>query len=171
MTLTDLEEGFIASAKQNALSKLVADKKTLRIAATSLPGSAAAMMIAGLPKRKAPTLVVGDSPDDAGYLYHDLSRLAGEEAVLIFPSAYKRDIKYGRVDPPSEILRTEALARWHSDSQPRFVVTSPEALAERVAPRDDVDHSTLRMKVGQEIYMKFDGDRLNEIVDLMLETV
>ncbi|MCC8071585.1 MAG: transcription-repair coupling factor [Bacteroidales bacterium] len=98
-----------------------------------------------------PVVVVGDSLDDAGYLYHDLSRLVGEERVMMFPSAYKRDIKYGQLDPPSQILRTEALNHWHSSTDaPRFVVTYPEALAEKVATRQEIDTHTLRLNKGEE---------------------
>ena len=90
--------------------------------AFGLAGSAPAMMLAAMPARRQPIMVVGDSLDDAGYLYHDLSRILGEESVLMFPSAYKRSIKYGQIDPPSEILRTEALNRWHADRGMRYVV-------------------------------------------------
>ena len=52
-------------------------------------------------------MVVGDNLDDAGYLYFDLCRIAGEDAVAMLPSGFRRDIKYGQVDAPSQILRTE----------------------------------------------------------------
>ena len=51
-------------------------------------------MLSGLPYTQGhPILVVGDSLDDAGYLYFDLCRLAGEDAVAMLPSGFKRDIK------------------------------------------------------------------------------
>ena len=53
--------------------------------AFGLAGSAPAMMLAAMPARRQPIMVVGDSLDDAGYLYHDLSRILGEESVLMFP--------------------------------------------------------------------------------------
>lgn len=112
--------------------------------------------------RTEPVLVVGDSMDDAGYLYYDISRVLGEEAVLMFPSGYKRDIKYGQVDAPSQILRTEALNAWYSDRPPRYVVTYPEALAERVASRDTIDKHTLHLKVGESIDLSEAGKWLRE---------
>ena len=112
----------------------------------NLSGSSPALLLSAI-KRPEPILVVGDSLDDAGYLYHDLVRMLGEEAVLMFPSGYKRSIKYGQVDPPSQILRTEALSRWSAPST-RVVVTYPEALAERVASRDTIDEHTLHLRVG-----------------------
>lgn len=64
----------------------------------------------------------------------------------MFPSGYKRDIKYGQVDAPSQILRTEALNQWHSENPPRYVVTYPEALAEKVASREVIDKHTLHLR-------------------------
>ena len=71
--------------------------------------------------------------------------------MLLFPSGYKRDIKYGQVDPPSQILRTEALNHWYSDRAPVYVVTYPEALAEKVARREVIDKHTLHLRKGEEI--------------------
>lgn len=133
-----------------ALTTLLGESRKRCINATGLAGSSVAMMLASLPRRKSPILVVGDSPDDAGYLYHDISRLLGEDAVAFFPSAYKRDIKYGKVDPPSEILRTEALSRWLTDKRLRYVITCPEALAERVKSRESVNSSTLLLERSKE---------------------
>ena len=110
------------------------------------------MLLASLANRPSPLLVIGDSPDDAGYLYHDLSRLLGEEAVLILPSGYKRAIKYGQPDPPSQILRTEALSAWQSASSPvKIVVTYPEALAEKVAPPQMLAEHTLRLSLNSPV--------------------
>ena len=56
-------------------------------------------------------LVVMNDMDDAGYLYHDLTQMMGEERVLFFPSSYKRAIKYNQKDAGNEILRTEVLTK------------------------------------------------------------
>lgn len=154
MNVNQLIDNFAGKSRQSALLTLLKDKKTTRINALGLAGSSPAMMLASMPSQKRPVLVVGDSPDDAGYIYHDLTRLVGEQAVGFFPSAYKRDIKFGKIDPPSEILRTESLSRWHTDKNLRFVVASPEGLAEMVATRENVSHSTFRFKVGEEYDMR-----------------
>ncbi len=145
MTIKELSDIFMSSRRRQALQKALGGDASI-ISLYNLAGSAPAMMLAAMEPREVPVLVVGDSLDDAGYLYHDLSRILGEENVLMFPSGYKRDIKYGQVDPPSQILRTEALNRWYGDTSPRFVVTYPEAMAERVAPREVIDRHTLHLK-------------------------
>lgn len=146
MTIQELSDIFMTPQRRRAIDKSLGGD-ALYTSSYSLAGSAAAMLLAAMTRRDEPILVIGDNLDDAGYLYHDISRVLGEEAVLMFPSGYKRDIKYGQVDPPSQILRTEALNHWHNDKKLRLVVTYPEALAERVASKETIARHTLHLKV------------------------
>ncbi len=149
MTLQELSDRFLSSPRGQALRKALAGRTRI-ISVYNLAGSAPAMMLGALPARKVPTVVVADSLDDAGYMYHDLTRILGEEKVAMFPSGYKRDIKYGQPDAPSQIPRTEALNRWHSPKAPQYVVTYPEAMAEKVASRETIDDHTIRLATGSE---------------------
>ncbi len=152
MTLDDISRRFMTAARRKSLDAAMRSDSTGLVSLYGLAGSAAAMALSAIRTEGKPVIVVGDSADDAGYLYHDLSRIAGEDKVVMFPSGYKRDIKYGQVDPPSQILRTEALNRWYSpDSAPAFAVTYPEALAEKVASRNLIESTTIRLSKGQEI--------------------
>ena len=86
---------LLGAARLRALKNLSAKGRSTVVGA---PGSSAAVMLSGLPYTQGhPILVVGDSLDDAGYLYFDLCRLAGEDAVAMLPSGFKRDIKYGQI--------------------------------------------------------------------------
>lgn len=166
---------FLTPARREAVEAALRGRRPHRAAFTSLAGSSAAVLLASLrvtgnclqpsadkasgqskatqvtSGKRPPMLVVGDSLDDAGYLFHDLSRLLGDEAVAMFPSGYKRDIKYGQPDPPNQILRVETLNRLAQGHPLQVVVTYPEALAERVASRESLDEHTLHLKVGAEI--------------------
>jgi transcription-repair coupling factor (superfamily II helicase) len=120
--------------------------------AAGLAGSAAAMMLAAMRARKVPALIIADDADDAGYLYHDLSRLCGEDSIAILPSGYRRSIKYGQIDEPNRILRTEALGRLGAEKCTlKYVITSPEALAECVASRDNLNEHTLHLAVNTKV--------------------
>lgn len=145
MTLSELTADFLTPARGKAIRTALAKTGKKPVNVCNLAGSSPSMLLASLPSGNCPVLVAGDSLDDAGYLYHDLTRILGEKAVAMLPSAYKRDIKYGQIDPPSEILRTEALGRWHSDPALRFVVTYPEAMAEQVASAEAIEGHTLRL--------------------------
>ncbi len=149
-TQRNLSEIFVTPQRRKAIDKLLGGK-SLCTSAYALAGSAPALLFAGMTPRQSPTLIIGDSLDDAGYLYHDISRILGEEAVLMFPSGYKRDIKYGQVDAPSQILRTEVLNNWHTNPHLRYVITYPDAIAERVASKDTIDRHTLRLKQGDTV--------------------
>ena len=145
MTLSELTADFLTPARGKAIRTALAKAGKKPVNVCNLAGSSPSVLLASLPSGNCPVLVAGDSLDDAGYLYHDLTRILGEKAVAMLPSAYKRDIKYGQIDPPSEILRTEALGRWHSDPALRFVVTYPEAMAEQVASAEAIEGHTLRL--------------------------
>ncbi|MDE5572839.1 MAG: transcription-repair coupling factor, partial [Muribaculaceae bacterium] len=64
---------------------------------------------------------------------------------------YKRDIKYGQPDPPAQVARTEALTMWQSNPDLKIIVTYPEALAERVATRDELTGHTITLKLNTTI--------------------
>ena len=113
MEIKELCEIFGSKVRCDALKALLADRKNRTASIDGLAGSAAAMLFASLPRRKEPFLIIANDIDEAGYMYHDLCQIADESATLIFPSGYKRDIKYGQTDAPSEILRTEVLNRWY----------------------------------------------------------
>lgn len=139
---------FLTDARKKALASIVRSAKSTPVLC-GLAGSSAALAIASLPKSKLPIFVIGNDADDAGYLYHDLSRLVGEENIAILPSGYKRSIRYGQIDGPAVILRTEALGRIASDPTLRYVISYPEALAEQVASKDELSQGTITLKVGQ----------------------
>lgn len=149
MVIRDLNTQLIDETRRGAIALSLDGRRHKPVAFYNVAGSAAAMLLSQI-SRPEPVLVVGDSLDDAGYLYHDLARLMGEDVVLMFPSGYKRAIKYGQVDPPSQILRTETLSRW-DDKKVKFVVTYPDALAEQVASRSDLSDNSMTLKVGSDV--------------------
>ena len=163
MTLKEADSIFATAPRIKALSDLLDDRKTRRIAINGLRGSAPAMLFAGLPEKKYPYLIVADDIDAAGYIYHDLCQTAGEEKVAIFTSGYRRDIKYGQPDPPSQILRTETLDAWNRKDHPLWVVTCPEALAEKVPSKKDLSDRTLTLSSGKKSDMGAVRIRLREL--------
>ena len=147
MRISELCDLFDTPSRHKAIDGIVGNKKIKRAAIDGLAGSSPAMLFSRLPERHAPYLIVANDLDEAGYMYNDLCRINGDKDVLLFPSGYKRDIKYGQEDPPSQILRAEVLNRW-DDKQLRWVVTYPEALAEKVASKEKIKSETLQFTKG-----------------------
>ena len=97
-----------------------------------------------------------DDLDEAGYMYHDLVSLTqgqGGAQILFFPSSYRRAIKYNQKDAGNEILRTEVLTRLAESgirNDSTLIVTYPDALAELVVSRKELEEKTLTVRVGDE---------------------
>jgi transcription-repair coupling factor (superfamily II helicase) len=113
--------------------------------------SSAPLAFSALSLKTSPRLLfIMQDAEEAGYFYHDLCQVMGDKQVLFFPSSYKRAIKYGQKDPASEILRTEVLSQaTHHDLL--YIVTYPEALAEMVVTRKQLDARRLTLEQDQTI--------------------
>ena len=97
-------------------------------------------------------LFVLQDAEEAGYFYHDLTQLMGTSDVLFFPSSYRRAVKYAQRDPASEILRMEVLSRiMRKALSTLYVVSYPEALAELVVSKKNLDARTLVLEKDQTI--------------------
>ena len=154
MNLDQADPLFATAERIGRLTDAIAGRETGRLRLCNLPGSAPAMLFAGLPARRTPWLIVADDPEAAGYMYHDLCQISGEpDRVAIFPSGYKRHIKYGQPDPPARILRTETLDAAVVPGRLRWIVTSPEALAEKVPLPDSLKSATLTVRAGARTVM------------------
>ena len=136
-------------------------KRKYDIQVTGLNGSAAPLVFASIARKqkgsgRAQTeestgvldgtslLFILDDEEEAGYFYHDLTQMMGDEEVMMFPSSYRRAIKYNQKDAANEILRTNVLAN-HARG---LVVTYPDALAEKVVSHQDLKKNTIYLEVG-----------------------
>ena len=136
------------------------DKGRGAIQLAGLQGSCAPLVFASLVEKapqvlNVPYLFVLDDEEEAGYFYHDLTQMLGEEQVLFFPSSYKRAIRFGQRNAGQEILRTEVLSRLSSGTLPLFVVTHPQALCELVVTRQELSQQTLTLGVGERVDSMF----------------
>ena len=145
-TLNDLTRSFLSDRRAEAVTSLLRARESW---VGRLAGSAPAVLLAAMKKRSEPIVVIAPDNDAAGYMFHDLSRLVSDpDEVVFLPSGYRRALKFGQPDAPSRILRTEALTALSTSGKLRFVVTHPEALAERVSSRTDLEGHSLIIKSG-----------------------
>ena len=166
MDIQRLLDVYASSPHVEAMLKAACDKDVSTVSLRGLCGSAVPVVFAAANGRLPHTcLFVLNDADEAGYFYHDLTQLLGGDNVLFFPSAYRRQAKYGQRDAANEILRTEALSRISAvksdattdqeeadgkKSDTLYVVASPESLAELVVSNKHLDDRTLQLKVGEE---------------------
>lgn len=163
MDIQSFSARFNTSARRDAFLSLVKDSKRKNIFIQGLEGSAPALLFSNLLENKKPHLIIANDLDEAGYLYNDLVQINGSDRILLFPSGYKRDIKYGQPDPPSEILRTEVLNRLNQKGDSLLVITYPEALAEKVVPVDTLSDQTLHIDKKSKYDIVALADKLREL--------
>ena len=161
MELVELKSVLNTPARKKALAGVLSDRKVKRIALTGLEGSAVAFALCNLLDTGRHTIIVADNSDEAGYLYHDLVQLEGEQRVAFFPSGYKRNIKYGQIDAPAGIMRTDVLNRLKL-KEPLLVVTYPEAIAEKVVQEKVLEQNTLHISPRERIDITFAAQVLRE---------
>ncbi len=139
-----------------SLGKLLRDASCRSIHLDGAQASSAAVVFAALTETQPealekPLLFVFDDAEEAGYFYHDISQMLGEQQVLFFPSSFRREVRFGQTDAASQILRTEALSRLSSGSAPLFLVSYPDALCELVVKKMHLHELTLTLKRGEHI--------------------
>lgn len=163
MSVEELLNKYGKLPQVKALAKLLRDTTKSDVSLNGLVGSAAPMAFASaLSSTKlkdsddAPStiLFILHDADEAGYFYHDMSKLLPADSVLFFPSSYRRAVKYGQRDSANEILRTEVLSKISKDSSTSFpssVITHPEALSELVITKKRLDEKIIRIATGDTI--------------------
>ena len=159
MNIQELEKLYAKLPQVSALAHEIGNSKVNRIFLEGLLGSSAPMLFASLTQKcQSRILFILQDAEEAGYFYHDLTQLMGDQNVLFFPSSYRRAIKYAQRDAASEILRTEVLAKLSSNPSPLtphlYIVTYPEALAEMVVSKQSFDARQLTLEKNQTIAVK-----------------
>ena len=151
MEIKEIVHIYERSQQAKALLQLLDRKTQKAVFLSGLVCSSAPLFFAAVKERLARTaLFVLDDADEAGYFYHDLVQILGQEQAFFFPSSYRRAVKYGQKDAANEILRTEVLARLSSE-QPLFIVSYPDALAELVVSKQNLDERIIKLSVGEQV--------------------
>ena len=162
MNIQDLQALYSRSPQVKALQRAI-EKNTMKpIALDGLLASSASVIFSAI-KTEKPLLFILQDAEEAGYFYHDLTQQLGDSHVYFFPSSYKRAIKYGQKDPANEILRTEVLSALNAKTPSLYIVTHPEALAEMVVTRRQLDTRTVTLEQGQTIETEQVMEELSEL--------
>ena len=167
MTLSDLSGLYGGLAQTKVLIKELAGKRGGNVFLQGLRASSAPLLFSALAQKggKPCLLVILNDQEEAAYFYHDMVQTMGDSDVLYFPSAFRRAAKYGQKDDASEILRTEVLSRLTTvgpGADTLVIVTSADALAEKVVSKSSLEDKSIRISVGETL------DR-EELQSLLLE--
>ncbi|MCD8318594.1 MAG: transcription-repair coupling factor [Paraprevotella sp.] len=160
MEIQGLQALYAGHKQVKALGRPLQDQTVKTIFAEGLCASAAPLLFSSLavacPQVTAcPFLFILDDAEEAGYFYHDLTQILGDREVFYFPSSFRRAVKFGQRDAANEILRTEVISRLLAGARPLFIVTSPDALAEKVVSQQELAEKTLKLHAGEQVDITF----------------
>ncbi len=167
MSTSLIAQNFARSPQQQELSTAIApfdsaqDEKIKHIHLKGLVGSALSFVVANAFKESDhPFLMIFNDKEEAAYYLNDLEQLVGEKNVLFYPGSYRRPYQIEETDNANVLLRAEVLNRINSRKKPALIVTYPDALFEKVVTRKELDKSTLKISVGDELSIDF----INEVL-------
>ncbi len=151
MNIKDIQSLYSATSQSGALVQALENDSLRTVFLQGLFASSAPLLFASVADRiKRTVLFILPDADEAGYFYHDLTQIMGQDETLFFPSSYRRAIKYGQRDSASEILRTEVLAKLGAGNSV-YIVSYPAAISQLVVSRANLDERTLSLRVGQMV--------------------
>ena len=124
-----------------------------RLRLQGLSGSTEALLAAATHSHLQRTqLVVLHNREEAAYCYTDFQNLLGTEAIMLYPAV--RDAPYVPVttDHADQLMREEVLHYLEQpDQAPRFIITYPEALPEKVVHQTVRAQHTWKIQVGDTL--------------------
>lgn len=156
MKINDIKSVYGALPQCGALIQALGQDSVRTLFLQGLSASAAPVLFSTVAGKICKTVVfILQDADEAGYFYHDLTQIMGQDDVLFFPSSYRRAVKYGQRDAASEILRTEVLSRLSRRKTEKnsslYIVSCPEAVSELVVSKKRLDERTLTLSAGQTV--------------------
>ena len=156
MKINDIKSVYGALPQCGALIQALGQDSVRTLFLQGLSASAAPVLFSTVAGKICKTVVfILQDADEAGYFYHDLTQIMGQDDVLFFPSSYRRAVKYGQRDAASEILRTEVLSRLSRRKTEKnsslYIVCCPEAVSELVVSKKRLDERTLTLSAGQTV--------------------
>ena len=156
MKINDIKSVYGALPQCGAILQALGQDSVRTLFLQGLSASAAPVLFSSIAGKLCKTVVfILQDADEAGYFYHDLTQIMGQDDVLFFPSSYRRAVKYGQRDAASEILRTEVLSRLSRRKTEKnsslYIVSCPEAVSELVVSKKRLDERTLTLSAGQTV--------------------
>ncbi|WP_373057433.1 transcription-repair coupling factor [Zunongwangia sp. H14] len=169
MSKSAIAQSFAQSLPQQELQNAIAsfdfskDSGRGKLHLKGLVGSSLSFVVANAFKESEnPFLLVFNDKEEAAYYLNDLEQLIGEKHVLFYPGSYRRPYQIEETDNANVLLRAEVLNRINSRKKPAVIVTYPDAIFEKVVTRKELDRSTLKIAVGDELSIDFVNEVLFE---------
>lgn len=163
MNIRDILNQYKADPRTDQLAKALNNRKNPRVQLKGLIGSSDSVLAVALffLQHRHMVFIMPDR-EEAAYFQSDLESLLDTE-ILLFPSSYRKSFDFTQPDSSNVLQRAEVLNElMHSTPFGKLIVTYPEALAEKVINRDELEKNTLEIAAGNKLSIDFINEFLIE---------
>ncbi|MAZ31389.1 MAG: transcription-repair coupling factor [Flavobacteriales bacterium] len=161
MKKIDLINGYVESIQKKNVVEYINKKKPIFL--KNLTGSVASLVAISCFKSIEKTFIfILNNKEQAAYFLNDLEQFIPEKDLLFYPESYRRPYQIQETDNANVLMRAEVLHRLISRKKPSFIVTYSDAIFEKVITKKELNKSTLKLSVGEEIGIDFLNETLFE---------
>lgn len=158
MSISFIKEQLRQSGVFDEVYEEILSKKSLNLKKSI--GALNSFLLEDLGSKKARVLVISETDEGARFLKADLDAISGDRKVIFFPSSNSKPYdKQQLKDTGLLVQRSEALQEIRDHSK-AIIVTSVEAIGEKIAPPSALDEVSITLKKGDEI----NPDKFKEIL-------
>ena len=146
---------YISRPSVISISSWISESAVRYIHLNGLIGSSKAMIMAAVSTHgnQSHVVVLNDS-EEAAYFLNDIENILGENQAFFFPASYKKTFQTDEADNSNILMRAEVLSRLNRNSK-TLVITYPEAIAEKVVTRKNLELNSIAMRVKDSISISF----------------
>jgi transcription-repair coupling factor (superfamily II helicase) len=160
--IQEILDKYAQSEKVKSLVKSI-QAKNPKIHLKGLIGSFDAMVAAAAyTLQERHFIFILPTHEEASYFLSDLESILDKQ-VLFFPASFRKAYEFTQIDASHVLQRAEALSALnHTSELPKMLVTYPEAIAEKVINRDDLEKNTLSITQQSKLSIDFINEFLYE---------
>ncbi|MGE0562481.1 MAG: transcription-repair coupling factor [Flavobacteriales bacterium] len=163
MKIPELKSIFSNSSQLKKIVSSIENNASVQLYLKGLIGSSVAFVSNSVFQKFPLTqLFILNDKEAAAYVLNDLESVVGEENVFFFPASYKRAYQVDDTDNANVLLRAEVLNTLATPSSSKIIVTYPEALAEKVVTKKNLEKNTLKIGIGEQFSIEFINEVLYE---------
>lgn len=156
MTREELLGIFSKKPQVQAVETLLSESSAHRIHLRGFAGSAGALFAASVAGKSGQThIFILNDKEEAAYFQNNLDNVLGENASLLFPASYKKTFFVDEPDNANVLQRAEVLNRINKSSSGQLIVTYPEAIAEKVVTKKNLEQNSIDLRVKEKVSIDF----------------
>lgn len=146
----------------STLEDLSKSEKYTKFLISDLKGSLKSIFTSKLFAFGNNVLFISPFNEEAAYVYEDLKALEDNESVLYFPPSLKKPYELEQTDNANILHRAETLARIVTTKYPKIIITSADALFEKVISQKSLASQLIELQVGMPVGIDFLNETLFE---------